>query len=314
MFEVRRYSEDYKDTWNEFVRHSKNGTFLFDRNYMDYHSDRFCDHSLLFYNKNTLCALLPANVNGDTLYSHQGLTYGGFVLDGRATVENVLTLFQQTIDYLRNNSIHTFFYKQMPTCYHAYPSEEDEYALWRLKAELSVCNISTAIALNTRFTIPFERRRRRGIARAALAGYTVRETRDIGPFWKIMEENLWEKYGAKPLHTIEEMTRLMSAFPKEIKCYVAEKGGRSEAGAVIYLTQQTVHVQYAHATPTGKNEGTLDFLYDTLISKSAALDFRYFDIGTSNENGGQILNSNLIAQKEGFGARGIAYKQWTLHI
>ena len=38
MFEIRRYSADKADEWNAFVATSKNGTFLFDRRYMDYHS------------------------------------------------------------------------------------------------------------------------------------------------------------------------------------------------------------------------------------------------------------------------------------
>ena len=42
---------------------SKNGTFLFLRAYMDYHSDRFHDHSLMFHNeKGKLIAVLPANI------------------------------------------------------------------------------------------------------------------------------------------------------------------------------------------------------------------------------------------------------------
>ena len=35
--------------WDTFVQESKNGTFLFVRDYMDYHRDRFQDCSLLVY-------------------------------------------------------------------------------------------------------------------------------------------------------------------------------------------------------------------------------------------------------------------------
>ena len=33
--------------WDAFVGASKNGTFLLTRPYMDYHADRFTDHSLI---------------------------------------------------------------------------------------------------------------------------------------------------------------------------------------------------------------------------------------------------------------------------
>ena len=68
MLEVRRYTGEHSDEWNRFVAASKNGTFLFDRNYMDYHADRFSDHSLMIYRNGSVYALLPANVKDDTLY------------------------------------------------------------------------------------------------------------------------------------------------------------------------------------------------------------------------------------------------------
>ena len=130
MMSLRRYTADDAEAWDDFVEQSKNGTFLFKRQYMDYHSDRFTDHSLLFFDKKRhLIAILPANEvkkeDGTLwLYSHQGLTYGGFVLNTKATMTMVLELFQQTISYLKNKRFSTFYYKQIPTCYHLYPAEE----------------------------------------------------------------------------------------------------------------------------------------------------------------------------------------------
>ena len=79
-FEIKRYNCDKNlEEWNQFVKNSKQGTFLLDRSYMDYHSDRFTDHSLLVYRQGKLYALLPANERDHTLYSHQGLTYAGLL-------------------------------------------------------------------------------------------------------------------------------------------------------------------------------------------------------------------------------------------
>ena len=47
---------------------------------MDYHNDRFKDHSLMVFKDDKLIALLPANIVDFNLRSHQGLTYGGFLL------------------------------------------------------------------------------------------------------------------------------------------------------------------------------------------------------------------------------------------
>ena len=48
MIQVARYDKSQETEWNSFIGCSKNGTFLFNRGYMDYHADRFTDASLGF--------------------------------------------------------------------------------------------------------------------------------------------------------------------------------------------------------------------------------------------------------------------------
>lgn len=128
MFEIRRYTPEHVDEWNQFVAESKNGVFLFDRRYMDYHSDRFCDHSLMFYLDGRLLAVLPAHQSGDTLCSHNGLTYGGLVMSPRLTVVQTMHLFREMNDYLHSQGIRHVSYKAIPWIYHRLSAEEDLYA------------------------------------------------------------------------------------------------------------------------------------------------------------------------------------------
>ena len=79
IYKVKTYKSSDKNTWNNFVLESNQDTFLFQRDFMDYHSDRFIDYSLMVYKNDKVIALLPANRVDDTLYSHQGLTYGGLI-------------------------------------------------------------------------------------------------------------------------------------------------------------------------------------------------------------------------------------------
>ena len=90
MFEVRRYTPDKASEWNRFVAQSKNGTFLFDRRFMDYHADRFEDCSLMVYRQGALYALLPANIKNDVLFSHGGLTYGGLIMSRHISTLQVM--------------------------------------------------------------------------------------------------------------------------------------------------------------------------------------------------------------------------------
>lgn len=314
---ICRYTKDKKQDWDSFVNRSKNGTFLFLRDYMDYHAERFTDHSLMYYDdKGKLVAAMAANESNGILYSHQGLTYGGLILDTTTRAAEVGKIFGLTIGYLREKGFTEWHYKQIPSIYCQYPSEEDEYWLWRNNAMLTCCNISCTIRLDGNMSAGMERRRKRGIRRALESGMCIKEEADIGDFWPIMEENLRTKYNAAPVHTLEEMKMLHSRFPEHIRIYLCtDSDGKAHAGAVVYVSnRQTVHIQYAHADNHGKERGALDLLYSFLIDKYKAAGFSYFDIGTSNEQGGWFLNERLIEQKEGFGGRGITYKQWKITL
>lgn len=310
--EIRRYRREDKELWNSFVNKARNATFLFDRNYMDYHADRFDDNSFMFYHKGKLKAVLPANVAGDTLYSHQGLTYGGLLLDKKATVEDVLECFDSLNSWLRENGISKVVYKALPWIYQQYPSEEDLYALtWKCKAQLISRDISSSIVIDNK--LKFAESRKSGIRKALSLNIEVGESNDVDGFWHILEDNLGNRYNAKPVHTSSEMKLLMSRFPNNIKLYVAKMNGEIVGGTLIYVTPQVVHTQYISASVEGKKHGALDLLFDYIINKVYA-NCRYFDFGKSTEQGGAYLNEPLIFQKEGFGGRGVCYDwyQWEL--
>lgn len=310
--EIRRYRREDKELWNSFVNKARNATFLFDRNYMDYHADRFDDNSFMFYHKGKLKAVLPANVAGDTLYSHQGLTYGGLLLDKKATVEDVLECFDSLNSWLRENGISKVVYKALPWIYQQYPSEEDLYALtWKCKAQLISRNIASTIFIDNK--LKFAESRKSGIRKAISLNIEVGESNDVDGFWHVLEDNLGNRYNAKPVHTANEMKLLMSRFPNNIRLYVAKMNGEIVGGTLIYVTPQVVHTQYISASVEGKKHGALDLLFDYIINKVYA-NCRYFDFGKSTEQGGAYLNEPLIFQKEGFGGRGVCYDwyQWEL--
>lgn len=310
--EIRRYRREDKELWNSFVSKARNATFLFDRNYMDYHADRFDDNSFMFYHKGKLKAVLPANVAGNTLYSHQGLTYGGLLLDKKATIEDVLECFDSLNSWLRENGISKVVYKALPWIYQQYPSEEDLYALtWKCKAQLISRDISSSIVIDNK--LKFAESRKSGIRKALSLNIEVGESNDVDGFWHVLEDNLGNRYNAKPVHTSSEMKLLMSRFPNNIRLYVAKMNGEIVGGTLIYVTPQVVHTQYISASVEGKKHGALDLLFDYIINKVYA-NCRYFDFGKSTEQGGAYLNEPLIFQKEGFGGRGICYDwyQWEL--
>lgn len=305
MFEVIRYSAEHKSAWNQFVLNSKNSTFLFDRNYMDYHSDRFEDNSLMIYRKGKLYSLLPANKVGDVLHSHQGLTYGGLLMNDKVTVSESIEVFQVINVYLRECGFTKVVYKPIPFIYHQRPAQEDLYALFRTtRAKVTGRNISSTIIQSDK--IKFIESRKSGIRKALANEIIIRQSSDLSDFWEILDTNLKSKYGVAPVHSLSEMQLLQSRFPQNIKLYLAYKGGIALGGTLLYITKQVVHTQYISANMEGKDLGVLDLLFDYLINHEYT-NYPYFDFGQSTEQMGNLLNESLIFQKEGFGGRGLCY-------
>ena len=313
MYEVMRYTADDAERWNRFVAHSKQGTFLFDRNYMDYHANRFQDYSLMVFRKNCLFALLPANRVGDTLYSHQGLTYGGLVTDERAVPETVCEALEAINGHLQREGFRRVVYKPVPHIYHRLPAEEDVYALsLRCHARLVERDASATVLLKC--PLKFPESRRSGIRKAQAQGVTVAESQDVDRFWTILTENLASKYDATPVHTAAEMKLLMARFPDNIRLYMAyDSSGVPLSGTVLYLTSRVVHTQYISASQEGKRVGALDMLFLHLLYEAGFLQ-DYFDFGTSAQADSNEVNTSLIFQKHGFGGRTVCYDwyEWEL--
>lgn len=312
MFEIVRYTADKAEEWNKFVAESKNGTFLFDRHYMDYHSDRFEDYSMMFYRDGGLYALLPANREDNILWSHRGLTYGGIIMNAESTAARIQQLFRELNDYLRADGFIKVVYKPVPHIFHRIPSEEDIYSLFSVcDAKLIDRSISSTLILQ--YPLKWHRDRRYGINKAKAHDVTVDESQDLRGFWEVLTFNLRNKYDSCPVHSLEEIELLHDRFPQQIRLFTASKDGKVLGGTVLYITSTVVHTQYISANLEGKQWRVIDALFDYLLHE-CDWQQRYFDFGTSNEEDGRILVEPLIYQKEGFGGRGICYDwyEWTL--
>ncbi len=299
------------NTWNTFIKESRNGIFLFDRGYMEYHADRFTDHSLLFYNQDELLCVLPACESEGTLSSHGGLTYGGFITHSRATASFLLAAFEALKNYLADAGIHTLIYKAIPYIFYRFPSQEDLYALFRNGASLFRRDISSVIDLKQKPV--YTKGTKYNISKARKHQLQTRESRDFESFMKIEEELLWTKYKVRPTHSAAEITKLADLFPDNIRLFMVCKDMRCLGGTILYITDQVVHTQYIGITDEGKDIGALDTLTDYLINHFAA-SHNYFSFGISTEQGGTVLNEGLIRNKESFGARAITNDFYTMTL
>ena len=315
MFDVIPYLPERRKEWDAFVAQSKNGTFLFDRDYMDYHADRFLDASLMVFDRRgRLFALFPANRVEEHVFSHQGLTYGGLVIDRQATAVNVCEAMKAINDFLHRQGVIMVTYKAVPYIYDTLPADEPLYALTEVcHARLVNRDIASVASLADR--LPFTELRRRGQKKALRSGVTVAYSDDLAVFWHILTDNLQAKYGAHPVHSLDEINLLHQRFPDNIRLLAAYRDGQMVAGTLLYVTPRVVKTQYISASPDGKAVGALDLLFAMLLSPQSSLlssptshlSPLFIDLGTSALEHSTELRQPLIFQKEGFGARAVCY-------
>lgn len=309
---VDRYEPRMAADWDAFVRSSRNGTFLFERGYMDYHADRFRDHSLVVRQEDEWLAVLPAHANGNRIASHDGLSYGGLVIGPRMKSPLFLHMFEAVLLHLQQVGLATLDYKTVPHIYHRQPAEEDRYALFLAGAMLTRRDVLSVVSLGDR--LPYQHRRERGIKKARMAGVMVRPESDFREYWSLLATTLDERFGAIPVHSLDEIHCLRERFPSNIFLHTARSAaGELLAGVVTYRSDRAIHAQYIAASPSGRDSHALDFLFDELLG-DVSHDCWYFDFGSSHEEAGRVINEGLIDQKEGFGARSVVHDRYRIDL
>lgn len=307
---IRRYENSDQKIWNEFVRNSRNGNFLFDRNYMEYHADRFPDHSFLFFRGKKLCAVIPGTLDSEkTFSSHAGLTFGGFVLDNSTGASDVKILFDLLEAELRNLGAKKVRYKPLPWIYAKFPSQEDLYWLFRKKASLRSRLLSLALMPKTART---SANKRNYFNRGKRLGFKFSESADWDGFWFLLDSCLQARHEAHPVHSLAELKLLASRFPENIRLFTVSLNGEILAGSVFYISENVAHSQYIASSPDGRTLHAVDFLMLSLIKEFG--EKRFLDWGTSNEDGGLFLNEGLVRQKEESGGHGVAYDTYEYEL
>ncbi len=300
-YTVRRYNSDDFSIWNAFIGNAKNATFLFHRDFMAYHSDRFEDHSLLVFEGQQLVSVIPANAKDNQLFSHQGLTYGGFVFGPKIKLSEVISVAKSVLAFLHQNQFNSFHLKLIPGIYNSFFSEEMEYALFLAEAKLTRRDCLSVIDLTKPFSVTKDRKL--CVRGGEKNGLVIKEELEFDLFWnEILIPNLDQKHHSKPVHSAEEIIKLQQKFPKNIRHFNVYHKDKMVAGTTVFVTDKVAHPQYISGNEQKNELGSLDFLYNHLINE-VFKDKNYFDFGPSHEDNGRKIKKGILFWKESFGAK-----------
>ena len=308
---VERYEDSMRDEWDELARGARARHFLFERDYLEYHADRFTDASLVVRRGAGLVALLPATLHGEEMVAHGGLTFGSLLSDERLTTADTVDAFGAIVGHARDAGVARLVLKPVPHIYHLAPAEEELYALSVHGARLERRDVSAAVPACSRPAYSTERRRavRRGRGHDLVLG----PSDAIEEFMALLGEVLLARHGVEPVHTAAELRLLATRFPAAITLYTATAAhGRVVAGVVVYETPAVAHAQYIAASQEGRELYAQDALFAHLL-EDVYRTKPWFDFGISNERDGS-LNGGLMRNKEGFGARAVVHDRYVLEI
>ncbi len=303
QFYIKQYeATDYK-LWNDFIGQAKNATFLYHRDFIEYHKDRFQDFSLLIHFNSQLIAVMPANRIADMVFSHQGLTYGGLVTTDKPKLKTIIEVLKEVLYFLNQSAISKLHIKIIPSIYCTKPSDELLYGLFLANAKLVRRDSLAVIDLTQK--VVFDRSRKNGIIRGVKNNLVVREENHCNTFWnQVLIPNLKAQYQVEPIHTVQEIEFLKKQFPEQVRQFNVYNKDVLVAGVTIFETDTVAHCQYLSKFENGKKLGSLDILFQYLITHVFTKK-KYFDFGISNEQDGKLLNEGLSYWKESFSARTI---------
>ena len=301
MISIKKYNKSDKESWDQFVESSKNATFLFKRDFMDYHSHKYDDSSLMIYKDSKLIGLFPSNIDENIIHSHQGLTYGGIIVDNELKFAHFFQIFYNILKYFFESGYIKVLIKQIPKIYNSGFNDEIDYFSFVSDGKLYRKDIISVIDLQKKFKISNDRIQ--GYKRGLRNKLKFLEVDKLDDFWKkILIPTLSSKHSVSPVHTLKEISLLKNNFKRNIRQFNVYHNDKIVAGTTIFQTKNVIHVQYIGSDLNKNHLGSIDFLFYNLITDTFS-EFNFFDFGTSNESNGKKINSGLLYWKEGYGAR-----------
>ena len=307
---IQPYHPDLKRVWNDFIDHSINGTFLLHRDFMDYHNDRFKDHSLLIFNKDRLICCIPAHTVQDSIYSHRGLSYGGLILN-KISAQNIDLVLELFVGYVKRHAFAKAELQPPPLSYHTINTE---IAKSLKNYGFKINRVLHNQYVNLEEEINVSPKKSIGYRKGKFKDIIIEKGADFKSFWNlVLIPQLASRHASKPVHHVEEVELLHSRFPEQIVQHNAWRDGELLAGITFFLKGKVVKSQYAASSLKGMKTDAVGFIYMEAMKEFKRKGFSIMDYGPVNERDGTI-NEGLLRFKKQLGCVEEEWKRWVIEL
>lgn len=300
------------EVWDEFVWNANNGTIFHTKQFLSYHpGDRFTDQSYVIHKKDQPFALFPAvrlMYDGrDTLFSHRGASYGGFVHQEDLSIREAYDLVEGLLNVAQASGVEQIVMTPPPAIYNRRVTNYVDFALYKhgfqyLKREISsMLTLESSIEGNLG---KFRSSSRRNYRKAKREGVKVRQTDDYEKFYGILRKNLKIRHDVEPTHTLDELRLLAEIFPDRVRLFGAYLNETMIAGVVNFTCNRDVLLAFYISHDEEYQEyRAVNLLFYEIIRWSIERRLNYLDFGIFTVN--EEPNFGLGRFKESFGASGV---------
>ena len=312
--EMRKYTREDEAKWDNFVLSALNGTFLHSRAFFN-HNPRNAedDCSYIFYKKSTIAAVIPCALYGTgentTLHSHPRCTYGGFVVSTQIGMEEAVEMVGKLKDEAVSMGVKRIIVRNPFRIFNSSLCDESDYAMWYHGFSLKSREVE--IAIDLRHSLEYLRKNYENgtkyNVKKALKHVETAESEDFATFWSILEQGLSEKHGKAPVHTLQDMQRLITLTGQDkVKLFGGFAEGKMVCGVLVFLFGgRAIHAQYIGSDSNWQDLRPVNAVIDYIIEWGHKNGYAYFNLGMANEEEGRKINFGLYHFKESFGGRGV---------
>lgn len=313
--EILKFTEKDHKHWEDFVAHANNGTIFHTLQFLGYHpSDRFQNHHLIVKDRSNIIALFPTVEDHKTIISHQGASYGGFVLKENLGIHTTYLMVEHVVQYFKAKGYKKIILTQPPLIYYNNPNQYIDFALMKNAFTYLKRDVTAVIPLDTADPLTtFHGDARRSTKKAIREGVRVMVSDEFSQFYRILGHNLGMRHNVTPTHSLDELTTLKKIFPDKVILFGAYIKEKLLGGIVIFITNPRVILAfYISHDDKYQNYRPVNLLLYEVIKWGRSQGFKYLDLGTFTLN--MAPNWGLGRFKEKFAARGFLRDTYYLQV
>ncbi len=309
--EIIKYSEDWKEKWDQFVLESNNGTMFHLQKFLDYHTPgKFRFDHLMFFKKGNIVALLPGTLKNGVYESPVGASYGSIVTKD-VKFSDAMEIVSSLLNYGKQNRIKEFVLTSAPMIYENNMNQNLDFAMLWLGFHYQLHYISSAIKLdkNTDILERFSPTIRRNVKKTIKEfNLTVEINERYDQFYPILIENK-SRHNVKPTHSYEDLLRLKELLPDRLKLFMVYMDGKPIGGSLMFYPNKVVALCFYNMLlyEYEKYKPIQRVMYE-VVKDATENGYRYVDIGVSQDTKAEnpmTPSMNLIEFKEKFDAKTI---------